>query len=75
MGGNRVNQETSMHIKSILTSEERFVLSDLVNHAVTGSPQDDRSDVWTYGQSIRAATIYAWDTTRRAVATASPRSS
>jgi hypothetical protein len=66
MGGNRVNQETSMHIKSIMTSEERFVLSDLVNHAVTGSPQDDRSDVWTYGQSIRAATIYA---------TASPRSS
>ena len=55
-----------MHIKSILTSEERFVLSDFVNHAATGSPQDDRSDVWTYGQSIRAATIYA---------TASPRSS
>ena len=28
-----------MHIKSILTSEERFVLSDLVNHVATGSPQ------------------------------------
>ena len=75
MGGNRVNQETSMHIKSILTSEERFVSGDLVNHAATGSPQDDLSDVWTYGQSIRAATIYTWDTGRRAVATASPRSS
>jgi hypothetical protein len=41
MGGNRVNQETSMHIKSILTSEERFVSGDLVNHAATGSPQDE----------------------------------
>jgi hypothetical protein len=75
MGGNRVNQETSMHIKSILISEERFVSGELVNHVATGSPQDDRSDVWTYGQSIRAATIYAWDTARRAVATASSRSS
>ena len=75
MGGNRVNQETSMHIKSILTSEERFVSGDLVNHAATGSPQDDLSDVWTYGQSIRAATIYTWDTARGAVATVSPRSS
>jgi hypothetical protein len=41
MGGNRVNQETSMHIKSILTSEERFVSGDLVHHAGTGSPQDE----------------------------------
>ena len=64
-----------MNIKSILISEERFVSGDLVNHAATGSPQDDPSDVWTYGQSIRAATIYAWDTAHRAMATAAPRSS
>jgi hypothetical protein len=63
-----------MHIKSILISEERFVSGDLVNHVATGSPHEP-SDVWTYGQSIRAATIYAWDTARRAVSTASTRSS
>ena len=30
-----------MDIKSILTSEERFVSGDLVNHAATGSLQDE----------------------------------
>jgi hypothetical protein len=38
-----------MHIKSILTSEERFVSGDLVNRPATGSPQDEsvrRVDLW-----------------------------
>jgi hypothetical protein len=45
-----------MHIKSILIGEERFVSGDLVNHAATGSPQDE---------SVRCARLWPVHPRRR----------
>ena len=59
-----------MHIKSILTSEERFVSGDLVNHAATGSPQDESVRCASLWSVHTAPPLLCWDTTRRAVATA-----